>query len=266
MQRINKANLYRDAHMKQPDYGDFLDGILAVYSRPAPPREDKINEDCVALIPHGEHSGVIAVADGMGGGPDGELASRMTIECVQHALRAADEGQESLREIILDSIEAANQKIIGLSNGAGSTVSIVEIQGNTVRPYHVGDSMILVTGQRGKIKLQTLPHAPISYAVESGLMEEVEAVHHDDRHLVSNFLGSTEMRIEIGPKVELAAKDTLVVASDGLGDNYLIDEIVQRIRKGSLEKVAENLTEESVLRMTEHKEGRPGRQDDLSFV
>ena len=42
---------------------------------------------------------------------------------------------------------------------------------------------------------------------------------HEDRHLVSNILGTSDMRIEIGPPLRLARFDTVLIASDGLCDN-----------------------------------------------
>src|SRR5690606_2144872 len=109
-----------------------------------------------------------------------------------------------------------------------------EIQNGVIRPYHVGDSAILLTGQRGKLKMQTIAHSPIGYAVEAGLMREEEAIHHEERHVISNVIGSDQMRIEIGPPVEMARRDTLVLASDGLLDNLLPSEIVGYVRSGPL--------------------------------
>ena len=47
-------------------------------------------------------------------------------------------------------------------------------------------------------------------------MEEEDALNHQQRHVVSNFVGSDDMRIEVGSFMELAERDTLIIASDGL--------------------------------------------------
>ena len=41
--------------------------------------------------------------------------------------------------------------------------------------------------------------------VEAGWLDEEEALHHEDRHIVSNMIGAPNMRIEIGSVVRLAA-------------------------------------------------------------
>jgi serine/threonine protein phosphatase PrpC len=131
----------------------------------------------------------------------------------------------------------------------------------------VGDSGIYLIGQRGKLKLQTIAHSPIGYALESGLIDETDAIHHEHRHMISNVLGSEEMRIEIGPALSMAARDTLLLATDGLLDNLLIDEIVQRVRKGPLVDAVQRLVDDAWRRMrTQLSEASPSKPDDLTIV
>ena len=108
------------------------------------------------------------------------------------------DNRAELRDAILNGFEDANGAVQALGIGAATTLAVVEVKENIVRPYHVGDSMILVVGQRGKIKLQSVPHSPVGYGVESGLLDEKEAMYHEERHLVSNVVGSPDMRIESG--------------------------------------------------------------------
>jgi serine/threonine protein phosphatase PrpC len=126
--------------------------------------------------------------------------------------------------------------------------------------------MILVVGQRGRVKLQTTSHSPVGFAVEAGVLDEREAMHHEDRHLVSNVVGSPEMKIEIGPRLRLAMHDTVLLASDGLFDNLHIEEIVDRVRKGPLEVAARRLAQDSWERMTCPRSGQPCKPDDLTFI
>ena len=68
------------------------------------------------------------------------------------------------------------------------TATVITIEGLHARSYQIGDSEAMIVGQRGLIKLQTLPHSPTGFAVEAGFLDEREALHHAERHLVSNFL------------------------------------------------------------------------------
>ena len=158
-------------------------GQVAVYSR-GNPHHQTPNEDAAALIPLDAHCCILAVADGMGGNRAGKQASRIVIEAVASTVQPG--AVELVHAEILNGIEQANRSICDLELGAATTLALVQIQGHTVRPYHVGDSMILVTGQRGKVKLQTVSHSPVGYAVEAGLLDEHGAITHSDRHVVSN--------------------------------------------------------------------------------
>ncbi len=242
------------------------DGAV-LFSARAP---DKLtfNEDSAAVIPVDETSGVLVVADGLGGERAGHEASALAVRTLIDAVRAstADRDSTRLRAAILDGIESANRLILELGIGAATTIAVVEINDGYVRPYHVGDSMILVVGGLGKVKLLTVSHAPVAMAVEAGLLDEFEAMHHDERHVVSNVVGSSDMRIEIGPPLKLAPRDTVVLASDGLSDNLHLDEIIARIRKGKLAQSMETLVAEADRRMQSPLPGQPHKPDDLTVI
>ncbi len=91
-------------------------------------------------------------------------------------------------------------------------------------------------------------------------------MHHEDRHLVSNMLGMPDMRIEVGSALELGRFDTLLLATDGLFDNLHTQEVVDRVRKGSLTGVAQRLVDQCRRRMQESKPGLPSKPDDLTFI
>lgn len=261
---MNVIQTYIQAELEKPELLEFNFGQIAAFSNKSPARETS-NEDCVALFQIDRHTAVFMVADGLGGLPEGNTASRLAIHAMKDALADSDD-ISSLREAILDGFEKANQLILKKATGAATTLAVVEYQNNQIRTYHVGDSMILLTGQRGKLKLQTVSHSPVGYAVESGLLDEDEAIHHEERHLVSNVVGSDEMRIEIGPTLQLSRFDTLVMATDGLFDNLYIDEIVEYTRKGKLAKAASRLVDEATSRMTDPTDDHPSHADDLSFI
>lgn len=243
----------------------FPHGRAAAYTARCPHR-DTPNEDMGAVIPIDDGRAILAVADGMGGPPGGAQAASITIDTLIETTRNANAEETALRAMILNAFETANERLLALGIGSGTTLAVVELEGLSARPYHAGDSVILAVGQRGKIKLQTVAHSPVGYAVEAGLLDAGEAIHHEDRHIVSNIVGSPEMRIEIGPPLTLAARDTIVLGSDGLFDNLHVEEVVQIVRKGPLEAAARALADLARLRMLQPEEGRPSKADDLTFI
>lgn len=239
---------------------------LAVVSSRRCPGKDQPNEDAAAVIPIDGESGVLVVADGLGGLGSGDMAARLAVESLRDAVEGHLGGELPLRAAIVNGIEAANRRIMETGLGAATTLATLEVNGRLVRPYHVGDSMIVVAGGRGKIKWQTVSHSPVGFAVEAGMLDENEAMDHEHRHIVSNVVGSADMRIEIGPEYRLAPRDTVVLASDGLADNLTTDEIVARVRKGPLDEAVQTLAADSRQRMIYQEDGQPSKPDDATII
>ena len=240
-------------------------GTAVMFSATCPGSQGP-NEDTAAVIDLDPRRGLLAVADGLGGRPGGEIASAIAVSTLEEHARSAPDAKESLRSAVLEAVDDANRRIIALGIGAGTTLAIVEVSDHRIRGYHVGDSEILAFGQRGRIKYQTVSHSPTAYAVESGFLDETEALHHADRHLVSNVIGDAGMRIEMGSWLTLACRDTVVVGTDGLFDNLRPQEIATFARTGVVKDAAERLAHACLRRMTHPSGENPSKPDDLTFI
>lgn len=257
--------LYQQDNMRSAVTHEVADGTAIIFSRKSPAKESA-NEDSAMILSCNKKTALLAITDGMGGLPGGAQASSEALKQLYKRVSPSCSESGDLRDAILNGVELANQSIIDFSTGSATTLVVAEISGAVIRPYHVGDSVLLIVGQRGKIKLQTVAHSPVGYAVEAGVINENEAMFHHERHLVSNFLGTKEMRIEIGPPVELAPRDTLLLASDGLFDNLTLPEIIEVIRKGPLSDAANNLISNCEYRMLNRLENLPSKPDDMTFI
>jgi serine/threonine protein phosphatase PrpC len=259
--------LYEDARLEQPVlHAVGEEGAVAVLSTRSPIRSgDEPNQDGALIATLDARRTVLAVADGLGGYVGGADAARTTLAILADALTARDPAVD-VRSTILDAIECANAAIIERGIGSGTTIAVLEIDSGVVRPYHVGDSDVIVTGQRGRVRLQTIAHSPVAYAREAGVLTEAEAMHHAERHLVSNMVGSPSMRIEMGPSMPLRARDTVLLCTDGLADNLYPEEIVNIIRCGPLRESAKALAGLCRDRMSGARPGTASKPDDLTFL
>ena len=226
------------------------------------------NEDAAAVIQVGADSLVLAVADGVGSTAGAREASNAAVQTLSRILEDVPRDEPQLRPAILDAVEAANKTVLGPSAARRrDDARRRAAQRGAARCYHVGDSELLAVGQRGRIKQRVVPHSPTGFAVEAGLLDEDEAVRHDQRHVLFNVIGSPDMRVEVGPALELAARDTVLLASDGLFDNLFIDEIVDSIRVGPLAEAADRLVERVGKRMCGNgASDQPCKPDDLTVV
>jgi serine/threonine protein phosphatase PrpC len=240
-------------------------GRVAVRSLRSPDKETP-NEDAAAVIPVNDDALVLAVADGVGGTPAGREASQLALEVLRDTLSGAEVETDKLRSTILDGVEAANKAILDMGRRAATTLVVAEIASGALRCYHIGDSELLAVGQRGRMKLRIIPHSPTGFAVEAGLLDEDEAVQHEQRHVIFNVLGAQDMRVDIAPKTRLAPRDTVLLASDGLLDNLYVDEIVEIIRMGPIGRAADKLVAAARRRMVTPGNSKPSKPDDLTVI
>lgn len=243
-------------------------GAVAAWSAPRP--GGVRSEDAMLVLPVGVDSAVLAIADGMGGLPGGGPAAARAISALGAAVEEGLAAGLSLQSSILDGIGKANESVLAMGTGAATTLAVAELAAGLVRAYNIGDSEVMVFGQRGRLKLRTISHSPVGFALQAGLVDHEEALHHEDRHLVSNFVGSRDMRIEVGSTLRLGMMDTVVVCSDGLVDNLRLAEIADIMRCGPLDHRLETLAQRAVARMSGTAEpaadGQPSKPDDLSLI
>jgi len=149
------ARIYADKDFLEGELHSLATGQVALFSSKCPEKTSP-NEDSAAIIPYNSKSVVLVVADGAGGMPSGARASEATVNQLKATIKYAAKNDVSLRAAILDGIEQANKEIVGWGIGAATTVAVAEITENSIRTYHVGDSQILVVGQKGKLKTLTV--------------------------------------------------------------------------------------------------------------
>jgi serine/threonine protein phosphatase PrpC len=258
--------IYTNLNMQAPQVVTAARGEASVFSARSPDPDHEWNEDSAAIFAIDDDRAVLALADGVGGQRGGEIASGIAIQQLRSAIEDGVAGEINLRACIIDAFENANHAIVEKGLGAATTLAVVEIDSGTIRSYHAGDSEIITVGQRGKLKQQTVSHSPVGYAYESGVIDEKEAMSHDDRHLVSNVVGDPEMRIEIGSTLALARRDTIILASDGLTDNLHTEEVTEIIRKGPILSAAQRVAAIVRRRMTDPDGNHPSKPDDFTFI
>ena len=263
--KIKNARLYvgeNDIEMDgyEISMGKIAVAVAACFDKPG------AGEDAAAIIPLNENRIALAIADGVGGSPSARKASATAVECLRNSLNQINKHNERPRTAILDGMEAANDELCHMGTGSATTLVVADIQENKVRTFHVGDSAAWLIGQRGVIKFQTIPHSPVGFGVEAGLIDVDEALKHDELHIINNVIGSNEMTIEMSTPTIISKRDTLLLASDGLFDNLLQDEIINIVRKGPIEKAMGNLLELANQRMQGMGKEGPSKPDDFSAI
>ena len=244
-------------NLAEPRKVDLKAGQAVVFSRPQG-GQSGANEDALGIIETRDGGVCLAVADGVGGLPRGLEAANLVISLLADTTLNKDQPLQ-------ERIEAANQQLLKELPSAATTVTAAEINNNMANVCHAGDSTLLAVGQRGRIKLKTQCHSPVGIKEANGL-DEKEALFHPQRHLLNNMMGDPAMWLEKQEGIELAARDTVLLGTDGLWDNLFLSEIVELIRAGELIDSAEKLAQTVIERMDTPVTGQPSKPDDVSFI
>ena len=240
-----------------------LNNAEAVCFSTRSPIKSTPNEDSLAIINVDDETTVLVVADGLGGMAAGEKASKLLVNSIINSLKG---DLVSVREGILNGIDKANKELVETKQETGTTVSIAEIKGNTLRTYHAGDSLILLSAGHAKPKYLAMSHSPISYAVACGAIDAERAMCHPERNLISNYVGCLDMHINIGPLLKLSKFDTLILSSDAVSDNLYDDEICEHISSESLFEGTNELIEHCKKNMKEPSSDRVCHPDDFTLI
>ena len=241
---------------------ETLYGDIALYSNVSPSK-DTPNEDSALVLVDNELL-VIAVADGAGGYAGGDTASSIAVDTIASVCQ--ERGIHSLDVVMPIAFEQAHRRIKTETVEAATTLFVLEISRDHVRSYHAGDSAMVIGGGRGRMKHTSLAHSPVGYAVASGVISEKEGMFHMHRHIVSNLLGIDPVTLDINGPYDLAPRDTIVIASDGLFDNLYTAEIAEQTRGLPVGDICAALAELATSRMMSWRKNVPGKADDLTLA
>lgn len=179
-------------------------------------------------------TGLLVLADGMGGYNAGEVASgiavKTVLELVTEACKREDrdnaEAETGLMRqsiVLRDAICRANKVIHQTAKsqpqceGMGTTIVACLFYDDRVSIAHVGDSR-LYRVRDGQFEQITMDHSLLQELVDRGFYSAEEAARSTNRNYVTRALG-VEPGVEVAIcEVDAAPGDVYLLCSDGLSD------------------------------------------------
>ncbi len=190
------------------------------------------------------HGWLFALADGVGGQQQGEVASRAAVTEIVAGFRRAP-AMESHSTLLNRLIQTANARICeteALAGPAGagmsSTVVMCALRFDRATIAHVGDSRCYLI-RKQQARVITHDHTVANEQLRLGLLSRKEATSVPTRHILSRSLGSELfVKAEID-QVQLLPGDVLLLCSDGLHGAVTDEEIASTVgRHQDLEATA----------------------------
>ncbi|MBN9388130.1 MAG: serine/threonine-protein phosphatase [Chloroflexi bacterium] len=205
----------------------------------------------------------LAIADGMGGHENGEIASNMAVRKISEGVlrdfylpsiegRQPGRDGESPIETLTFLMDNANLSILQESQrnrtSMGTTLTCAVLIGQTAIIGHVGDSRIYVLEKSSKkLRQVSHDHSVVQRLVEMGALSAEEAQYSPQRSVLYMTVGQ---KPQIEPDVEVVSlvdASAMLLCSDGLWelvDDQVIEEALNKA--GSAAQACEKLVNAAI--------------------
>ncbi|MGC5169689.1 PP2C family protein-serine/threonine phosphatase [Microbacterium sp. DT81.1] len=202
-------------------------------------RYRRSNQDSAFIAPS-----AVGVADGVGGGPAGDVASAVLVHrFVAGGLLRLHDGEEVRRRL-----DMANWDIGALTrhddalDGMATTFTGIFLHGDELLVAHVGDSRAYLL-RDGDLTRCTRDDSYVQDLVDAGLVTADDAAHHPRRNLVTASFGGAPTdaaRLTVSRHAATAG-ERWMLCSDGVSDYLPENEIAAILRWGHPEQAAQAL-------------------------
>lgn len=204
-------------------------------------RED--NEDAYIIVQPGqvgalkERVMLFALADGLGGHPCGEVASKMACNAMEGFLDELEGDPELIEKRLLKRFHEIDENIRTLSGrkracrNMGTTLSAVVFSGHSAIIAHVGDSRVYRL-RDDRMEQITNDHTFLQEMIESGLLAPEDSAVNHFRNKLTNTVGTDEpLELVDTQRLEIVAGDRFLLSSDGLHDTVAFCDIKNTLQE-----------------------------------
>jgi len=208
------------------------------------------NEDRMGYC-YTRDSGLFALADGMGGHPEGEVASQMSLQVLANQFqRDAKPVLKDVRRFLNEAILAGHHALIryaterALLDTPRTTIVACVMQGREVWWAHCGDSRLYFVRGR-KLMARTRDH---SYSeLQESLAGVVPLGERVNRNVLFTCLGSPGKPVVdiVGP-LTLQPGDKVLLCSDGLWGSVEDEDITRQMAALPITEAAPELVEQAL--------------------
>jgi PPM family protein phosphatase len=208
------------------------------------------NEDRMGYC-YTRDSGLFALADGMGGHPEGEVASQLALQTMAALFQrdAKSKLADPLR-FLHDAIIAGHHQLLryatekALMDTPRTTLVACVLQGNAAYWAHCGDSRLYLV-RDGKLIARTRDH---SYTeLQETLSHVVPMGEKFNRNVLFTCLGSPgKPVVDTAGPIMMQAGDRVLLCSDGLWGSVTDAEIAEQLGQRTLADAVPELVEQAL--------------------
>ncbi len=213
------------------------------------------NEDRMGYS-YTRESAMFALADGMGGHPEGEVAAQLALQTISALFQKEARPQiHNVTEFLASALMAAHHQIIRYASEKGmldtprTTLVAGVIQGGAATWIHCGDSRLYFM-RDGEMVVRTRDHSYVEQHA-AGIIK----MDRLNRNVLFTCLGSpTKPVFDISGPHTLQQGDRIMLCSDGLWGSVNDNDIVHTMCKGPVANVVPDVVELGLRQGGEHSD------------
>ncbi len=218
---------------------------IQFYGKTDPGIHRKANQDIFFID---DKNGIIVVADGIGGAPEGDVASWIFAKTARETFsNAVHISEKNAAFLVEEAFKKANRAIFSYANenparkGMGCTAEIIIFYEGGFALGHMGDSRTFRLRNEELVQLTT-DHSLAQEQLDKGLITQEEADHHPYKNVILRAVG-----IEKNPLLDVlegtaASNDRFLLCTDGLSDMVDLAKIQEYlISVDSIRQAVDNL-------------------------
>jgi serine/threonine protein phosphatase PrpC len=165
---------------------------------------------------------LLALADGMGGHPKGEMAAQILMDNARKAFLTSRKPISNPRFFLSGLMEMSHQQITAFGDQQEPPIEprttgvLCLVQEDTAYWAHIGDSRLYIM-RDGVIHLRTDDHSYVEHLRQQGLISAAQVHTHKFRNYVTRCLGGNSNRpvAELSGPHQLKQGDVVLLCSDG---------------------------------------------------
>ena len=225
--------------------------------------EDAILASSITLATHSVHRrlALLMVADGLGGCPRGEEASRIAVDSVAGAIVSHLSDDIPVDETLREAIHGANTGVLDYvrmhpeSRGMGTTLVCALVENGDMHLASIGDSRAYLVSDT--IRQITRDHNHAQELLEAGDITPDECRCHPGGHILTKAIGTPDMADPDLLHVQLNPGESLLLCSDGLTLHLDEDDILNMMSGCGAQDACRRMVDEA---------NRRGGRDNISVV
>ena len=214
------------------------------------------NEDRMGYC-YTRESGLFVLADGMGGHPEGEVASQLALQTISALYqKEARPMVADVSEFLATALMAAHHQIIRYASEKGmldtprTTLVAAILQGSYATWVHCGDSRLYLV-RHGELVTRTRDHSYLEQQTNAGVVR----LDRINRNILFTCLGSPSKPVfDVTGPVMLQHGDKILLCSDGLWGAVPDAEIVRSLSTRSVSEAVPELVENALRNGGEHSD------------